>query len=52
MKWLSVDPANKSGLAYWEDARLVNTTVLRKMGATGKHITGGCVYKDRWEAWQ
>ena len=51
MKWLSVDPANKSGLAYWEDARLVNTTVLRKMGATGKHITGGGVFKDRWGAW-
>jgi hypothetical protein len=51
MKWLSVDPANKSGLAYWEDARLVSTTVLRKMGATGKHITGGGVFSDRWGAW-
>jgi hypothetical protein len=51
MKWLSVDPANRSGLAYWEDARLVSTTVLRKMGATGKHITGGGVFTDRWGAW-
>ena len=51
MKWLSVDPANKSGLAYWEDDRLIDTTVLRKMGATGKHITGGGVFRDRWGAW-
>jgi hypothetical protein len=51
MKWLSVDPANKSGLAYWENARLVNTTVLRKMGAKGKHLTGGALFESRWEAW-
>jgi hypothetical protein len=51
MKWLSVDPANKSGLAYWEDARLVNTTVLRKVGATGKHTTSGDMFTDRWGAW-
>ena len=53
MKWLSVDPANKSGLAYWEDDRLIDTTVLRKLGAKGRYTdtASGVLYETQWDAW-
>lgn len=29
MRWLSIDPAEKAGLAWWEDDKLIGTALLR-----------------------
>ncbi len=34
MRWLSVDPATKSGIARWDGAKLVSVATLRPMTAT------------------
>lgn len=35
MMWASIDPATKSGLARWNDARLITTCVVRPAGKSG-----------------
>ena len=36
--WISIDPANKSGVAIWRGSELVCTGVLRKIGSKGQYI--------------
>ena len=48
MKWVSVDPSNKTGLAFWDNDRLLSTFTARAMGAKGKWLverTRGIVEK-------
>lgn len=51
MNWCSVDPSNKSGIAYWVDGKLVSTKVLRRVGAKGKYALGSDTFDSRWTAW-
>jgi len=50
MKWTSIDPATKAGLAKWDGANLINTTVMRKMGNKGKYCVAKEVYPSRYAA--
>lgn len=54
MKWLSIDPSNNTGLAYWENEKLLYTFTARKVGTKGKWgVEGGDgikkVYESKWE---
>lgn len=51
MNWCSIDPSNRSGIAYWSDDRLVKTTVLRRVGAKGRYVLGDDMCNSRWSAW-
>lgn len=51
MKWCSIDPSNRSGIAYWEDGKLLRTDVLRKVGTKGKYSVGDEMFTCRWAAW-
>lgn len=50
MKWISEDPASKSGIARWDGTKLISTTVMRKMGAKGKYKLAEKTYSSRHEA--
>jgi hypothetical protein len=61
MIWASIDPASKSGIAYWKGSELYGYGVIRPVGATGKHKApillraGGVVLEDyptRHDAWK
>lgn len=52
LQWCSIDPANTSGIAYWNGSKLVNTSVLRRMGTKGKYAFQRTVCGSRWEAWK
>lgn len=52
MTWASIDPSNKAGIAYWDNDRLVNTTVLRRVGARGKYALGAFTHPTRFIAWR
>ena len=53
-RWLSVDPANKTGLAWWVGQELLAIGTLRKMGSKGKWVGkyswNRSVYENEWEA--
>lgn len=50
MIWLSVDPANKTGIALWHDGELVNTFVMRPIGKKGGYVCCGRKYPSRHAA--
>lgn len=50
MNWVSIDPASKSGIAYWSGHNLFSTSVLSKVGAKGKWRIGDFVYQSRFQA--
>lgn len=45
MRWLSIDPATKTGIARWEGPRLVSVATLRPMTA-GEAKPHGCTKGD------
>lgn len=54
MKWLSIDPSNNTGLAYWDDDKLLYTFTARKVGTKGKWGVEGTdgsknVYESKWQ---
>lgn len=51
MNWCSIDPANKAGIAFWVDGKLIRTRVIRKMGSKGKWLVGNDVCPSRIGAW-
>ena len=51
MNWISIDPSNTAGIAYWQDGQLISTTVCRRVGAKGRYAVGGDMFPTRWLAW-
>ena len=35
--WISVDPANKTGIAFWSGSILAHTGILREVGSSGNY---------------
>lgn len=52
MRWASVDPANKAGIAYWDGDQLAGTVILKRVGAKGKFSLDGVIFLDRFTAWK
>ena len=48
--WVSIDPANKSGIAFWRYDRLTGTAVMRAVGKSGKWRVGERAYESRHAA--
>lgn len=53
MNWLSIDPSNRTGLAYWSENRLLFTSTARAKGRSGKWVVeygnGVKEYASKWE---
>lgn len=52
MRWASIDPANKAGIAYWDGDQLTGTVILKRVGAKGKFSLDGVIFLDRFTAWK
>ena len=51
-KWISIDPATKSGVATWIDGILMRTDVVKARGKSGLwYGRGGEVFDSRLDAW-
>jgi hypothetical protein len=51
MNWCSIDPSNRSGIAYWSGDKLIATTVLRRVGTKGKYKFDDNLCDCRWKVW-
>jgi hypothetical protein len=53
MNWLSIDPSNRTGLAFWKDGTLLFTGTARAKGTKGRwiveHGNGVKEYASKWE---
>jgi len=52
MKWISIDPANTSGVAQWQDDTLESTVVVKPRGSKGRWYCGTTVVASRLLAWE
>ena len=52
MRWISIDPANKSGVAFWDGDELIGTAVLCAVGKSGKYRVNSVRMECRWSAWE
>lgn len=53
MNWLSIDPSNRTGLAYWHNEKLLYTATCRAKGNKGAWCIEGIsekplVYESKW----
>lgn len=57
MNWLSIDPSNRTGLAYWRGDKLDATYTARQIGTRGKWCIEGkdnqrFVYDSKWHLFE
>ena len=50
--WLSIDPAKRSGVAYWRGSSLIGTAVVQPLGAKGRWRVDDVKYESEVWAWR
>lgn len=52
MKWVSIDPANSAGVAFWDDDKLHSTCIIKARGGKGAYYGAiGEICQTKHLAW-